>query len=651
MPPVVLPPSPPRRRPGAAVFLPAVAALAALAVFAAHQVDPQAAAETAFLALLATALLAAVAAVEAAPTTAAASRPGGRETIGAAAALLVVLAAWGLPAGPQRGAVVAALLVGALAVVAGRRLTAATHDAQIGLLPLLLPLALAVQVLVRSDRLLAPELGPRFLVGLLGLPLAAAAATAFLAVRAGRAPALTAAATAALVGPGFTTLTAGALVALAGAEAAWRPRGCGAPGRRERAAGILALAAAVVGVGLVEPWAAAIVAAAALLLGGWTVATGAVVLAAAAGALALPAAGGWSGELALAAATVAPLALVVALAAASRDGRRWALAAVGAGLLAFVVARTGLPLFAAPLAAVPLVAGRSLRDHSADERHAFFAPQVVWSAGLLAAGILAAAYPWLRPRPLEAALGLVGLGASWAGPAAVAMAGAAAALLGGRAAGALFTRRGDDLSGAPGLAAEASADGGALHRARRPSAAASPATAAALAAAALFAALLAALPSARSTVALADPRALDLANPRLEIELDPGIGRGAGAFVVVADTSLSHAVAVPVATPVATVSLIAAAAPLVPPAADWTLTAGSDTAEWSIRRPDVAVLAAHPAPAPWTARVAADGFFGLVFRSRGTLEAPDGTDRLVIERHPGLAPEAVVHVHRLEVRR
>jgi hypothetical protein len=462
MPPVVLPPSLPRRRPGAGVFLPAVAALAALAAFAAHQADAQAAAETAFLALLATALLAAVAAVEAAPTAAASSRPGGRGTrrgtLGAAAALLVVLAAWGLPAGPQRGAVVAALLVGALAVVAGRRLTAAPHAAAAGaalgrssaagsaseasgspgapgatartatgsaagsamrssgtpgapgsaartapsaeagwrqvvaLLPLVLPLALAVQVLVRSDRLLAPELGPRFLVGLLGLPLAAAAATAFLAARAGRAPALTAAATAALVGPGFTTMTAGALVALAGADAAWRPRGRGAAGRRERAAGIVVLAAAVVGVGVVEPWAAAIVAAAALVLGGRMVATGVVVLAAA-GALALPAVEGWSGELALGAATVAPLALVVALAAASRDGLRWALAAVGAGLLALVVARTGLPLFAAPLAAVPLVAGRSLRDHSPGERHALFAPQVVWSAALLAAGVLAAAYP------------------------------------------------------------------------------------------------------------------------------------------------------------------------------------------------------------------------------------------------------------------
>jgi hypothetical protein len=624
-------------------FLPALAALAALAAFAAYQRDPQAAAETAFLALVATALLAAVAAVEAAPGVAANGSSTGRGAIAAVAAVLVVLAAWTLPAGPLRGASVAALLVGALAVAAGRRLTAGTGGAGpaagaavdtlrqvLAALPLSVPLALAVQVLVRSERLLAPELGPRLLVGLLGLPLVAAAATAFLIARAGRAPALTAAATAALLGPGFTTATVGALVALAAAEAVWRPRGSGAAARRERALGASVLGAAVLGtavlgVGAVGPWAAAVVALAALLLAGRAIATGAVVLAAAAGAMALPAGAG-GGDLAGAATTVAPLALVVALAVASRGARRWALAAGAAAVLAVVAVRTGLPLVAAPLAAVPLLAGRSLADRAADERHALFAPQVVWSAALLAATALASAYPWLRPRPLAAALGLFGLGGEWAASALVAAVGAAAAVVGWTAAGG-------------------------------PRRVASPSAAAALAAAALVVAFVAALPSPRSRVSIAEPRSLDAENPRLEIELPTG-PPAAGELVVVADTSLSHAVAVPAATPVATMYLIgesvpgaAAEAPLLPPAGAWTLAAGRDTAEWSIRRPEVAALAAHAAPEPWLARVAADRFFGLAFRSHVVLPAPRGSRRLVIERHPALPPETVVHLHRLEVRR
>lgn len=696
-------------------MLPALAALAALAAFAAHQRDPQAAAETAFLALLATALLAAVAALEAAPGALAAAQAMGGGAVGAAAAVLVVLAAWTLPVGPLRGAAVAALLVGALAVVAGWRLTAAPGGAEsdgsvvaagaapegtlrqiLAALPLVVPLALAVQVLVRSDRLLAPELGPRLLAGLLGLPLVAAVAIAFLMARAGRAPALTAAATAALVGPGFTTSTTGALVALAAAEAAWRPWGQDPAARRVRVAGGSAVAAAVVGVGLIEPWAAAVIALTAFLIGGRAIPTGAVALAALAGAIAPFTAGGWSGELTLAATTVSPLALVVALAATSRGARRWALAAGAAALLAAAAARIGggLPLLAAPLAAVPLLAGRSLAARTAEERHALFAPQVVWSAALLAASVLAAAYPWLRPRPLASALGLFGLDGGWAAATVVAAVGAAVAVLGWRAADALHGRRGgyrgaagvlgdrevatepavaiaggaarvgaSRLAGAVGDGAGGAASsasppssgvGAARRRARRQDRAASPSVAAALAAAAVSVALVAALPSPRSQVLIAEPRSLDAESSRLEIELPRRLA--VGELVVVADTSLSHAVAVQAATPVASIFLVGesvagAAAPLLPAVGAWTLVAGRDTAEWSIRRPDVVALAAHPAPEPWLARVAADAFFGLAFRSRGVLQAPGGARRLVVERHSALPPETVVHLHRLEVRR
>jgi hypothetical protein len=79
------------------------------------------------------------------------------------------------------------------------------------------------------------------------------------------------------------------------------------------------------------------------------------------------------------------------------------------------------------------------------------------------------------------------------------------------------------------------------------------------------------------------------------------------------------------------------------------MRAGGDTAEWAIRRPDVAASAAHPAPQPWLARVTAEGFFGLIYRSRAELPAAPAAARLVIERHPALPAEAVVHFHRLEV--
>jgi hypothetical protein len=756
MPPAVSPSTPPSRRARAAVFLPPLAAFAALAVFAAHQRDPLAAAETAFLAVLATALLAALAAVEAAPGT---GRWAGRGGVGAAAALLVVLAGWTIPAGPARAAAVAGVAVAALAVAAGRRLTGgaetfgkapaagggsprraggpsggrsdlSTLAGGFAAAAVLVPLAVGSQVLVRSQRLLAAELDLRLLVGLLGLPAAAALAVAFLVVRGGRAPALTAAATVALAGPGFTLLTTGALVALAGAEAAWRPagrgrggeeggaagaegRGGGAAGGGEeggtsggklagRAAGLAVAAAGLVAVGFVEPRAAAVVGLAGLAIGGRRWISGLVVVASC-GWLALPwlrgglAVGGEHLEIAarlaggaaslagserlLAVVLLAPLAAVLALAAADRDGRRWGAAALAAFLLALVAARhdPGLPLAAAPLAAVPLLAGVALRRRAPDERHALFAPQLVWSAGLLAATALAAAYPWLRPRPLAAALGLFAAGGAWA-PAAVALlaAGAVGAAMvvakrrGGRPAQRLAVGLGTPVAaaarapvaGRPGarppasLGAAAAVEGrpeeepardapAAGHRPGKPPLS-PPRVAAGAATVLLAAALLAGVFPPSSTVLLDAPAELSAASPRLEIVLPPGVLAAPAALV--ADTSLSHAAAVAQRSPVALVRLLGAAPPVAGGAAV-ALLAGRDTAEWAIRRPDVAATASHRAPEPWLARATAEGFFGLVFRARLPLPATAEPLRLVVERHPSLPPETIVHLHRLELAR
>ncbi|MBV8199290.1 MAG: hypothetical protein JOZ15_01580, partial [Acidobacteria bacterium] len=87
------------------------AALAAIACFAAHEIDPAAAAEGAYLGRLVAAALLAVAALAPAPAA----------ELGLGAALAVT-AAWALPAGPGRGAAVAAVLAAALAIAGARRL-------------------------------------------------------------------------------------------------------------------------------------------------------------------------------------------------------------------------------------------------------------------------------------------------------------------------------------------------------------------------------------------------------------------------------------------------------------------------------------------------------------------------------------------------
>ncbi|HEX6203144.1 MAG TPA: hypothetical protein VF100_09095, partial [Thermoanaerobaculia bacterium] len=198
----------------------------------------------------------------------------------------------------------------------------------------------------------------------------------------------------------------------------------------------------------------------------------------------------------------------------------------------------------------------------------------------------------------------------------------------------------------------------------------SPRLAAALAGALLAAAVLAAAGRPPETLLVVETRALTAATPRLTLELPPGTADANAALAVLVESSLSHAVEAPAGAPVATLRFVAqpgsaapaagppslpspgaSAPPATAPPGAWTLRAGVDTAEWAIRRPDVAAAAAHPSPAPWLARVAAERFFGLVFLSRAELPVRAGAGWLVVERDPALPPEAVVHLHRLEVRR
>ncbi len=244
------------------------AALAAIGCFAAHEVDPAAAAEGAYLGRLAAAVLVAVAAL--------APPPAAELGLGAA---LAVAAVWALPAGPGRGAAVMALLAASLAVAVGRqllRLSAITSGSGgtdpasmdrhsvgpsaaagadrtdtrsrppgsggFGALGALstsrgsggssgssgssgsgrirlgaaIALCFGCQVLLRGELLFAPGRSLRPWMALVALPVAAGAALALLWRRRGLLPALAAATVAAVLAPGWTVATTLALVALAG---------------------------------------------------------------------------------------------------------------------------------------------------------------------------------------------------------------------------------------------------------------------------------------------------------------------------------------------------------------------------------------------------------------------------------------------------
>ncbi len=189
-----------------------LAGLAAMAAFAAREVDPTAAAESGYLAVVAAAVLAAVAFLAPAPALEA-----------GLGAVLAAAAVWALPAGPGRGAAVLVLLVGTLAVAAGRRLARCRPELPLAL-AVTVPLALGLQALLRGDLLLAPRREPRIFVLLLLLPLAGALLTSFLSRRHGWRAAV-AAGLALAATPGWTIAAVLALAALAGGDALAASRG------------------------------------------------------------------------------------------------------------------------------------------------------------------------------------------------------------------------------------------------------------------------------------------------------------------------------------------------------------------------------------------------------------------------------------------
>lgn len=351
-----------------------LAVLAAMASFAAREVSPSGAAESAYLALLAAAVLLPVGLLALPPAW----------ELGAGA-VLATAAVWALPSGPGRGAAVLLILVVALIVAAARRLQ--TCDPAVGLAPgLAVPLALGAQALLRSDLLFAPELTFRTLVALLVLPVAGALAVVVLSRRHGTVLALLAAGTALVLAPGFNVASTLALIALAAGDVLGRAD-LGRPARAVALAVLLAPIAWEPGPGV------------ATAVCGLAVAWPRVGL-----ALALPAALGLGAAfrmpwiVRLQYLSGLPL-LVPAALVPPREVRGWNVV-TAALLTATVPLVPDLSALAAPLG----LAALSLRRNGA-----FTVPQRVWTAAVLGGTALLVSYPWLRPDPMPAAVSLLGL--------------------------------------------------------------------------------------------------------------------------------------------------------------------------------------------------------------------------------------------------
>ncbi|HEV3073938.1 MAG TPA: hypothetical protein VHB47_05910 [Thermoanaerobaculia bacterium] len=631
------------------------ATLAAIGCFAAHEVDPVAAAEGAYLGRLTAAVLVAVAAL--APPPAAELGLGG---------VLAATAVWALPAGPGRGAALMALLIATLAVAAGRRLrrmaTAAEDGAGAGRARLAAAVALCFgcQVLLRGELLFAPGRALRPWVALLVLPIAAGAALALLWRRRGMVPALAAAAAAAVLAPGWTVATTLAMVALAGGDSLLGKDGATAGGSwwlwrvpasadrgEEGKAGALAP-------GATRPLGRT---PAALATGARHSLPHVTRLAAGVAALLLPVAweprSGWAAALAglalwrpgLAAGVALPLAALTRGAALAGLGLPGALAAhaswrEGAAGLAWLVMLVPAALTAARqprlralLAAVALLA---FATPWLPDRTALAAPialaalalpaagaaaglAAVWSAAVLFGTALLASYPWLRLDSLSDTLALLGRGA---GPRLAAMIGGAALL----------------VTGAVELALRRSAPG---PTARSPAAARGTRIAAMAAGAVLLMALVGPQVVSPGTALLAagDAVLLDRANPSWYLDLGPQRSRG-----LVLQTSLIHAAGLGGGTPVARVRLLGTGAPPV----ELQLRAGDDTGEWAARRPDVAAAARARAPRPWLAWVAGT-FFGQRYRARLPLPRAGSFARLEIDLAAGLPPDTGLAIYQVEL--
>jgi hypothetical protein len=562
-----------------------LAALAAMASFAAREADPAGAAESAYLAVLAVAALL--------PVGFLAPWPAFELGLGSA---LATAAVWALPPGPGRGMAVTMALLAALAVAAGRALTprpplpsplpSLTGRGGDKLPPgVAIPLALGLQVLLRGELLFQPALAVRTAVALVVLPVVGGLAVSMLARRHGMALALIAGGTAVALAPGFNVASTLALIALAAGDLL----------AWEEARPLVKVMAGIALLAPIawEPGPGIVAAVCGLALWRPRIALG-VAVAAAAG-LAAFLHESWHGV----GLQMLLLPLLVPAAVFPRQDR---IAAVIAAVL--MIGTVPLVPGAAALAAPLALAALSLRRDAA-----FTVPQGMWTGAALGGTALLAGYPWLREEPLASALGLLGLPIGlWLAAGVVAVFLALAGL------GVWMGQRWDEPLRSARLAG--------------------------LTAASLALALLAGLPG-RGAALLPPglPVVLDAAHPAWEAR----VPRQAVGSVVV-ESSLSNGAGLAPGTPVAVARLQDAGGSL-----DWTLRAGRETGEWSVRRPDVARLGTL-APSPWISWVAGD-FFAQRYRSKWIPPRRGQASVLRVERAPGVPPDLAVTLYQVEIRK
>jgi hypothetical protein len=640
-----------------------VAAAAAISAFGSHEQAPAAGPEGAYLGLLTAAVLGSAAVL--------APMPAAELGLGA---VLVTAAFWGLPPGPLRGACVTLLLAAAWVAAVSRRLaTTGSREGRAGALSLFVPLALGAQFLLRGKLLFLPEMQWRGLAALLVLPVVGGFALAALARRQGLGRALTAAAAALVLAPGWTVASTLALAALAaGSHLASRSQGSHLPaeparGAGNRRAGSPAFPAALPKLAALAALAALVAIAALCAPIAWQPRAGWV--AAAAGlVLWRPPLPGWPRRhphprthprklhQAILLALLALLAAAGLFLLAARFGAPFHLRPGSSlVLLALVVpafllpTRPHLALAALLLAvATPWVPDRSalaaplaLAALALPAAGPLAAPQRVWSAALAAGTALLAAYPWLRADPLAATLGLTG---ATPGPRlAVLVAGAVTTLI---ALTALAARTARSARTAPTPLESRLAPA-------TPLAAFAARVTPAAAGGALCVALLLALP-APGVPLLAQVVPLDGAHPSWETDLPAPAGASAAAAsgpvstqaaTLVVDSSLTHAAGLPFGAAVAVVSLRRADGASLA----WTVRAGKDTGEWAARRPDVVASARLRSPAAWLSWVD-DGFFAQLYRARWPLPAAGRFVHLRVELAARLPSDVGLALYQLELR-
>ncbi len=582
-----------------AALAPALAAALALTAYSATQSDPSGRAESAFLTLMTVGVLAAMAGLDTRSW-----RPELPIT-----AVLATAAVWIAYQGPSRGALVSVILVTGFAVGAARALSVddpgvddssadgvSLNDRQSRSSNRLAPgsavsLALGLQFFLRPELMLTPVLDARTLVSLLVLPPVAGLGLSLLASRFGSARAGVAGSAAVVLAPGWTVTSTLAIVALAAATLVadkQQPK----TWRWVAVAGLVILPVWSLPKGLLFALGAMALLGPALA-GASLVAVALVAVAVASRRAQLPieAIGPWLG-----AGLLVPAAFL-----APSEGRRLFRAGAILTLAGAMVSRTPDAMAAGlALAALSMPVGGTVA-----------ALQRTWSAIVLLATVLLAAYPWVRADPRGDFLALLGWHSE--APAFLMLVALVVGL---------------------GLLLD-------LLRSHIPRW--TPPT----------------VPLVCLIICLALARHLTpttvVVNSYEPVALAAGAVAWQGSFPpqsvasLALDSHLLGGAELEPGTPVATVRLLTAAGT---PFSEWTLRAGTDTAEWAASRPDLAHREGFAAPKPWISRVSPDGgFFAHRFRTRWVSEQALEAETLEIQRDPELPPETVVSIYRLEVRR